>query len=499
MCPPEAEVWSPDLLVQHLDALCLRASLSAIDSVDSALAAELIAICAAGQAEAAFLAAICAVAARSTAGHIMAYGPWAGSALLAHCRAVLGPHPEAPVSPDEEGWRQDWQTSFLQCLAERTAEQPRFLVATLPDGAFLAAVDRERAALGLPPVLAQVVHGGLRVVPPLGPQAECDASPACVDLMVSALWRATLMLGELRQRVEGVGADPLQLCPGRQDAGSVLASPLGAVMPEVPPWAVGLPAPIDPPALQAAWLRACPAPLPAPAEAALQSRALLGWQFAALAAPDPDLAWIALITALDGAERSRLQSAAISAGVGVCEAAESADEQAGATIVRDWLAAHQLDLTPASPDPAGDERVLRFGAASMRALAPRDAEEGTAATAVRLERTDEPERPDADSVACVVGGTAFQVSSGLVNGGPLCRVEVAIDLSGDHNPDLDLIARVERILDEHPGPLPVRLLLRRPTARRTLNRSGVTWSSQMAQSLEAVAGTGCTTLRPLGG
>jgi hypothetical protein len=499
MCPPEAEFWTPDLLVQHLDALCLRASLPAIAAGDPAIAAELTAICAAGQVEAAFLAAICAVAARSTTGPIMAYGPWAGSALLAHCRSVLGPHPDAPFSPEEECWRRAWQASFLQCLAERTAEQPRFLVAAQPDEAFLAAVDRERAALGLPPVLAQLVQGGLRVAPPLGPQAERDATSACVDLMVSALWRATLMLAELRQRVEGVGTDPLQLCPGRRDAGSVLGSPLGAALPEVPPWATGLPAPLDPPALQAAWLRACPVPLSAPAEAALQSRALLTWQFAALAAPDPALAWIALITALDGAERSRLQETAMSASVGVCEAAEATDGEAGATIVRDWLAAHRLDLTPAAPDPAGDERVLRFGGDGMRALATSDAEASTAATTVRLERADESERPDADSVACVAGGTTFQVSSGLVNGEPLCRVEVAIDLSGDRDPDLDLIDRVERILHEHPGPLPVRLLLRRPAGRRALDMSRVNWSSHLAESLEAVAGAGCAALRPLAG
>jgi hypothetical protein len=73
-----------------------------------------------------------------------------------------------------------------------------------------------------------------------------------------------------------------------------------------------------------------------------------------------------------------------------------------------------------------------------------------------------------------------------------------VSLTGERDQDLDRVDGVLATLQDHPGGLPVRVVLHRGSARRSLDRptsGGAIWSDALVAALEAVAGRGCVSLR----
>lgn len=483
-CGAMAAVWTTQVLMGRFDALGRAFALPRPEWDSALLQSEAAALVTSGNAEACVLASVCIAVARCTICPPVAYGLWAGSALLSQAGAVLGsggaPQTGDPPTPELADARRAHAT-LLAHLSAGSAGPIRLLVPVSPDPSFFDALRESLARLDLPLVVPEQADGALRLT--------LSQHGATVEIAPSALWRAVQLLAEQVQRTEGYVADVLDLDGTAPGAGELLAGPLGAALPEMPRWAAGLgPAP-DVWTYQRAWLDACPAQPAAAVAAALVSRAAMAWRFAALAARAPSCGWPALLGAIHG------------------DAAWPAMQDAGTGLPAEVAAPVDPDRDPratASDEPTyGDgrtaapgasARILHFGDADLRV--------SVAAGTVLVDRVDrwapESEAAAGATIAQPAGGP-IQVTESVLSGGTLCLVHLQIALTGDRTADLALIERVRDALRAVPGPLPIRVVLQRAGARRMLDApltGGVAWSADLARSLEDLAGPGCVSLRP---
>ncbi|HWE62858.1 MAG TPA: hypothetical protein VHB98_14175, partial [Chloroflexota bacterium] len=268
----------------------------------------------------AYVACLVACAMRCTAGGMpLAFGAWAGSALLAWSGAMLPCDEQDGVAvADVEQRRQ----LFLEAVAEGAAGAPRLLAPWPLGDATLAILRAELPGWAL---TCEELHGGLQRLtwmPITDAQAqpansgEAAATPALImEIVPSRLCRAVVTAQLWAERLDGPWIDLVDIPAQDDQAALLLASGWAAVLPELPAWVRAL-SPVDGglEALRRCWLAAAPRPLNFAESQALRCRASLVWCLAYVATRTPRAGWLALLTTCAPADLPAMARAAGAAG-----------------------------------------------------------------------------------------------------------------------------------------------------------------------------------------